>query len=170
MLNKRKQIFYLALKFFLLITLVSVSKYNYIVRYITIIVISLVISTTIHELNHFIAFKLCGIKVIAITIGMFTISNKKMKLNNSKILSGCCDFEYDEKIPKKKYYYSLLAGGFNNFIFGVLGIVLIFIIPAIKPSIIIFIPMLIMIIDGVYNCAYRNSSDRKIIKRIRNAE
>lgn len=171
MLNKKnKDVIYTLAKLLLIIVLGVLSKYSFILMYIFVVIVSLMVSTLFHEINHFITFRIFGIKVTTVNIGVISISNKKISLSGSRIINGSCSFKYDSKIEKKNYYYALFAGGFYNLILGIIFLLFVLFIPTISFSTLKIIPIMILIFDGIFNLTYKNSTDRKIIRRIKNTK
>lgn len=109
--------------------------------YIIIAVLAFGILIADHELGHFLAAKACGVKVNEFAIGMGPAIFKKQKGETLYALralpiGGYCAMEGEDEEtgdpraftsqPKWKRFIILVAGAFNNFILGLLILIIIF--------------------------------------------
>lgn len=109
--------------------------------YIIVAILAFGILIADHELGHFIAAKLCGVRVNEFAIGMGPAIFKKQKgetLYALRLLpiGGYCAMEGEDEEtgdpraftsqPKWKRFIILVAGAFNNFMLGLLILIIIF--------------------------------------------
>lgn len=142
---------------------------TYIFRYIVCLFVFHLVSISIHEISHFLAFIVFKIKVTDLTISVLKISKTndkyKVSIENNQLFSAECTWIYDGSIPSYKYIIALYAGSISNLLICLICIVLL-----VKGffSIELLLLLLLCFYNFAFNLLNPGSTDRKLIRMIKN--
>lgn len=141
----------------------------YIFRYIVCLLVFRLVSISIHEISHFFAFVIFKIKVTDLIISVLRINNTnnkyKISIENNRLFSAKCTWIYNSSIPSYKYIIALCAGSISNLLICLIGII--FLVKGFF-SMELLLLLLLCFYNFAYNLLRPDSTDRELIRMIKN--